>query len=66
MHAIATCHRGAGCPIDRDIDLHIEDAETTGIDNDNEKISGSDTTVPWEFQRQKVILMNLYLATRPS
>ena len=36
---------GAGCPIDRDIDLHIEVAETTHIDNDNESISGSDTTV---------------------
>ena len=26
-HAMATCHRGAGCPVDRDIDLHVEDTE---------------------------------------
>ena len=45
MHAMATHHRGAGCPIDRDIDLHIEVTETTGIDNDNESTSGSDTTI---------------------
>ena len=31
--------------IDRDINLQVEDAETTGIDNDNESISGLDTTV---------------------
>ena len=45
MYAMATCHRGTGCPIDRDINLHIEDTEATDIDNDNESISGSDTTV---------------------
>ena len=44
MHTMAT-HHGVGCPIDRDIDLHIEDADTTGLDNDNDSISGSDTTV---------------------
>ena len=44
-HAIATHHRGAGCHLDRDIDLHIEDSETTGLDNDNETTSGSDATV---------------------
>ena len=42
---MATCHRGAGCPIDRDINLHIEDPEATGMDNDNESISGLDATV---------------------
>ena len=42
MHAMATLHRGTG---DRDVDLHIEDPEATGMDNDNEGISGSDTTV---------------------
>ena len=42
---MATHHRGTGCPIDRDIDLHVEDAETTGLDNDNESISGLDTTI---------------------
>ena len=44
-HTMATHHGDAGCPIDRDIDLHIEDAETTGLDNDNGSISGSDTTI---------------------
>ena len=42
--AVATHHRGAGCPLDRDIDLHIEDSETTGLDN-NKCTSGSNTTV---------------------
>ena len=42
---MATHHRGTGFPLDRDIDLNIEDSETTGIDNDNESIHGSDTTV---------------------
>ena len=42
-HAMATCHRGAGCPLDRDIDLHIEEA--MGIDNDNENTHGLDITV---------------------
>ena len=27
MHAMATHHGGAGCLVDRDINLHIEDAE---------------------------------------
>ena len=44
-HAMATHYRGAGCPLDRDINLHIEDSETTGLHNDNESISGSDTTI---------------------
>ena len=45
MHTMATYHGSAGCPVDRDIDLHIEDTEITGIENDNESISGSDTTM---------------------
>ena len=45
MHAMAIHHRGIGHPIDRHINLHIEDPEATGIDNDNESISGLDTTV---------------------
>ena len=44
-HAMATCHRGTGCPLDRDIDLNIEDSETTGIDNNNESTHGLDATV---------------------
>ena len=42
---MATHHGGAGCSIDSDIDVHVEDAETTGLDNDNESTSGSDTTI---------------------
>ena len=38
-------HEGAGCPLDRDIDLHVEDSETTGLDNDNESTHGLDATV---------------------
>ena len=48
MHAMVTCHGGTGHPIDRDIDLHIEDTETTGLENDNESISGLDTTIALE------------------
>ena len=46
-HATATHHRGAGCPVDRDIDLHIEETEgiNTGPDSDNESTSGTDTTI---------------------
>ena len=44
MHTVATHHRGAGHPIARD-DLHIEDPEATGMDNDNDSISGLDATV---------------------
>ena len=46
MHAMATCHQGAGCPVDRDINLHIEDAGgiNTGLDNNNEGTSGLDST----------------------
>ena len=32
-------------PIARDIDLHIEDPEATGINDNNESISGLDTNV---------------------
>ena len=35
-HTMATFHEGARCPLDKDIDLNVEDSETTGIDNDNE------------------------------
>ena len=45
MYAMATHHGGAGCPVGRNINLHLEDTEATGIDNDNESISGLDTTV---------------------
>ena len=44
-HAMATHHGGAGCLSDRGINLHIEDSETTCLDNDNESTSGSDASV---------------------
>ena len=39
--------RGTGCPIERDINLHMEDTEgqNSGPDNDNESTSGSDTAI---------------------
>ena len=44
-HAIATHHGGTGCPINSDINLHIEDTEgITGLVDDNESTSGLDTT----------------------
>ena len=44
-HGMATHHGGAGCPIDRDVNLNVEDPEATGMDNDNESISGFDAIV---------------------
>ena len=41
---MATNHGGAGHPEAKD-DLHIEDPEATGMDNDNDGISGLDVTV---------------------
>ena len=42
---MTTHHRGAGCPIDRDINLHVEDEDISGLENDNDSTSGSDTTI---------------------
>ena len=42
---MSTHHGGSGCPIDRDADIHVEDPEATGMDNDNKSISGLDATV---------------------
>ena len=42
-HAMATCHRHAGCPLDRGINLNPEDPEPTDIDNDS--THSSDATV---------------------
>ena len=42
-HAIATYHRGTGCPLDRGINLNTEDPEFTDIDN--ESTFSSDATV---------------------
>ena len=41
---MATCHRCTVHPIARD-DFHVEDPETTGMDNNNDSISGSDATI---------------------
>ena len=41
---MANHHRGTGYPLDRVNDLHIEDSETTGLDNDNGSTSGPDNT----------------------
>ena len=43
MHAMATCHGGAGCPLDRGMDIHAEDPEHADIDN--EITHSSDATV---------------------
>ena len=43
MHAMATHHGGARCPLNRGIDLHTEDPESTDIDN--ESTHSSNTTV---------------------
>ena len=44
---MATHHRGIGCPVGSGINLHIDNIEgiNTGLANDNESTSGSDTTV---------------------
>ena len=44
-HTMATCHGGAGHPLDRDINLNVEDLESTGINNDNKSTLGLDVTV---------------------
>ena len=44
-HNMATCHGGTGHPLDRDINLHVEDSGTTGLDNHIGSTSGSDATV---------------------
>ena len=43
MHAMATHHRGAGCPLDRGLDILTEDPEHADIDN--ESTHSSDATV---------------------
>ena len=43
IHAMATCHRGAGCPLDRGMDIPTEDLEHADIDN--ERTHSSDITV---------------------
>ena len=42
---MATYHKEAGHPIAREINLHIEDQEVTGMANNNDSISGMDFNV---------------------
>ena len=42
-HAMATHHGGAGCPLDRGMDIHAEEPEHADIDN--ESTHSSDITV---------------------
>ena len=42
-HAMATCHGGAGHPLDRGLEIFAEDTEHADIDNDS--TPSSDTTV---------------------
>ena len=42
---MVTNQGGTGCPVNRDINLHKEDAGATDTDNDNESMSGSDNIV---------------------
>ena len=42
MHAMTTHHGGTWHPIAGDVNLHIEDPEVTGMDNENDTISGWD------------------------
>ena len=42
---MATHHRGAGCFLERGINLNAEESECTAIDNNNESTHGSDATV---------------------
>ena len=66
MHVMASCHGCAGDHIDRDINLHIEDVETTDLDNDNESISGFDTTIALERPETEGHPDELISAIKPS
>ena len=65
---MATHHWDAGHLVHSDINLNTDNAEgiNTGLANDNESTSGSDTTVALGWPEQKVTPINLYPATRPS
>ena len=68
MHTMVILHGGAGCPVDRDINLHIE--YTEGVNTGQRTIMR--VTVVWtlplplEDQRQMATPANLYPATKPS
>ena len=67
-YTLATCHRGRGCPVDRVINLHIEDMKgiNTGPDNDNESTSGSETNVAFGGSEAVGHPSKLILATKSS
>ena len=67
-HAMATHHGSTECPIDRDINLHIEDTEgiNTGLDMIMRVPVAHTLLLPWEDQKQMAMPMNLYQATMPS
>ena len=44
MHAMATCHRGIGCPLNKDTDLNKEDLDTAEMEIEN--TYGFDAAVP--------------------
>ena len=62
---MATHHGGTGHPIARD-NLHIEDPETTSMDNNNDSISGSDATVALGGLEAEDTTNELLPAIRPS
>ena len=45
MHAMATCHRSAGCPLDRGINIHTEDPEPPDIDNESTHSSNATVAI---------------------
>ena len=44
-HMMATHQGGTGCPMDRDVNLYVDDPEATDMDIHNDSISGSDATL---------------------
>ena len=54
MHAMATCHRGIGCPLDKDTDLNREDPETAEMEIEN--THGFDATDCIECKLRKLTI----------
>ena len=52
-HVMATHHRGKGYLLDRDINLHIENSETTGLEMTMRAPMAKMLQLTWENQRQK-------------
>ena len=47
MDAMATCHGGAGCPLDRGMATHAEDPEHADIDNESTHRSNATVALGW-------------------